>query len=867
MKYVLYIVIIFSLLLSGCSEPLDPSIAPWENGIDENFKPFSSKKTSHLFNSDGGNLFLTNSDINISDAAIFISEGTLFEDHLFSIERKNNNDAIVQKYNSISSMILISPVFELSSNAEKFDKPVKIQIPFKPLTLPYKKNEVEVELNEIQKDIGHIHPELLYYHNEIWHSPKDQIIDHTNNTITAYVDHFTAFAVHCPVWPAYGKDKDISIDHLNIKKENNSIFIDLSTNAMGKYPWKSFSEFSNFDHTEFELITFIKLMKEENKKIPNIILEKHYYNTILINKYKGMEFSFDNEAVFGSWNFLPPINSAWFGFNGFIGPFESKNHHGIHKYLITTAFNSKKEQISSPFFKKCELSDNAVITNNSIRNDLNDELFSINDNFIDISFLSPEESNNYYFDIINCWVWAGKEKYVRSISEKFYIEELTHKIKDLKIISTEYGITEKPSHLKVTEISSDKLTFTWDHSFNCLGYYIYINGLEYSNTTENSFTVKNLTGSTEYEISVAAFMNNGNMIFSDPLNVITALPNNAPEITYINIENMNNDIGISYFLQDPDDDHCSIELLYTTDNGVNWYKTLNITGITSDIPANKKYFLQWNAAKDIAEIQENVKIKIIPKDEKDSGNAFESEFFSVNIPSVNDISISENSADINISFILTNTADNISFYFSTDSGVNWLKINSIDGTTENVLSGINNFIWHSDDDIFEDVSDAQIKIIPYYNVNKQGNLNISESFSVLNKDNIVIFSDNAIHTKISSITSVPVNNIRNTDLLNITSFNGNSLNISNIKGLDHCININDLNLSQNKIFDITYIKNFKHLNYLDLSNNRISDISPLIENSHFVSPLIIDLRGNNLSDTVDQSNINILKNRGVTVIY
>ena len=69
--------------------------------------------------------------------------------------------------------------------------------------------------------------------------------------------------------------------------------------------------------------------------------------------------------------------------------------------------------------------------------------------------------------------------------------------------------------------------------------------------------------------------------------------------------------------------------------------------------------------------------------------------------------------------------------------------------------------------------------------------------------------------------------IRVWDLEQITSLDAGYARISDISGLELCINLTELRLSRNRITDISPLLSLKHLTYIDLDGNPISDISPL----------------------------------------
>ncbi len=110
---------------------------------------------------------------------------------------------------------------------------------------------------------------------------------------------------------------------------------------------------------------------------------------------------------------------------------------------------------------------------------------------------------------------------------------------------------------------------------------------------------------------------------------------------------------------------------------------------------------------------------------------------------------------------------------------------------------------------------------------------------------VVTFPDANFEALIRDTLDKPTGDIFDTDLVAITEMIGNDLSIINLTGVEYCIN----------------------LVYLELSQNQITDIGPLIDNSGFDTRDFIDLQGNPLTDTSKDTYIPQLVNRGVFVYY
>lgn len=127
------------------------------------------------------------------------------------------------------------------------------------------------------------------------------------------------------------------------------------------------------------------------------------------------------------------------------------------------------------------------------------------------------------------------------------------------------------------------------------------------------------------------------------------------------------------------------------------------------------------------------------------------------------------------------------------------------------------------------------------------------------------------------------------ELANLTTLSAESSDITDLSGIEYCIDLNELDLFNNKISDISPLSSLTNLTVLKINMNRISDISalssltnlswlnlndnlinnisPLVENSGFSEGDTVYLSKNPLSTTSLNVHIPQLEARGVTVIY
>ncbi|HDP34688.1 MAG TPA: leucine-rich repeat domain-containing protein [Candidatus Hydrogenedentes bacterium] len=93
---------------------------------------------------------------------------------------------------------------------------------------------------------------------------------------------------------------------------------------------------------------------------------------------------------------------------------------------------------------------------------------------------------------------------------------------------------------------------------------------------------------------------------------------------------------------------------------------------------------------------------------------------------------------------------------------------------------------------------------------------------------IVIIPDKALESAIRAEIRKPLSIfLTKRDLSGVRKLNASELNISNLEGLQFCVNINHLNLTNNSIRDISQIGSLTKLVRLHLGNNKIMDIEAI----------------------------------------
>ena len=109
----------------------------------------------------------------------------------------------------------------------------------------------------------------------------------------------------------------------------------------------------------------------------------------------------------------------------------------------------------------------------------------------------------------------------------------------------------------------------------------------------------------------------------------------------------------------------------------------------------------------------------------------------------------------------------------------------------------------------------------------------------------VTFPDRNLEGVIRKALNKPEGSIYTSDLEYLTTLDGESRGISDLTGLEHCVNLQWLYLHTNNISDISALAELSDLKKLDLIGNNISDISALASLTNLEH---VHLDFNNISD-------------------
>ena len=109
-----------------------------------------------------------------------------------------------------------------------------------------------------------------------------------------------------------------------------------------------------------------------------------------------------------------------------------------------------------------------------------------------------------------------------------------------------------------------------------------------------------------------------------------------------------------------------------------------------------------------------------------------------------------------------------------------------------------------------------------------------------------IFPDKNLEAAIRDALGKPAGEeITAAELANLTSLSVNNKAVTDLTGLEYCVNLQELDLYQNNISDISPLVGLTDLELLKLGNNNISDISPL---AGLTDLELLKLGNNSISD-------------------
>ena len=127
-----------------------------------------------------------------------------------------------------------------------------------------------------------------------------------------------------------------------------------------------------------------------------------------------------------------------------------------------------------------------------------------------------------------------------------------------------------------------------------------------------------------------------------------------------------------------------------------------------------------------------------------------------------------------------------------------------------------------------------------------------EAFGTPHTIDCRIFPDANLETAIRGVVKKPEGSLSSSDLEKVIVLIASGRNISNLTGLEYCVNLQELYLSGNHIRDISPLAGISKLEWLYLDHNNISDISAL---AGLTNLEYLDLRDNNITDLSQVENV------------
>ncbi len=213
--------------------------------------------------------------------------------------------------------------------------------------------------------------------------------------------------------------------------------------------------------------------------------------------------------------------------------------------------------------------------------------------------------------------------------------------------------------------------------------------------------------------------------YSQPFTLNNApadLQNKLPAVINVLAEGTSENIIVRYRLNDQNlNDICSAELFYSIDGGSAFSRATTVSGDTSSLAPNADYTMNWLSSDDFRDNQNSVRLKVVPNDGKAYGKPGETKLFpvyndkSLNFPTISNITISGSAEVIMISYDLVNKNNipaTVEVFYSTDSGVNYIKTLNIAGDSRGVPAGSGKSIaWNSFLDFKQNADLCKIKLV------------------------------------------------------------------------------------------------------------------------------------------------------------
>ena len=136
-------------------------------------------------------------------------------------------------------------------------------------------------------------------------------------------------------------------------------------------------------------------------------------------------------------------------------------------------------------------------------------------------------------------------------------------------------------------------------------------------------------------------------------------------------------------------------------------------------------------------------------------------------------------------------------------------------------------------------------------------------------ETVSLFPDKNLEAAVRDALGKPAGEeITVAELANLNMLSAESSDITDLSGIEYCINLTELDLSNNKISDISALSSLTNLSWLNLNDNLINNTLPLVKNSGLGAGDRVFISGNNLvieEHTEIWQYIEALEDRGVII--
>ena len=221
--------------------------------------------------------------------------------------------------------------------------------------------------------------------------------------------------------------------------------------------------------------------------------------------------------------------------------------------------------------------------------------------------------------------------------------------------------------------------------------------------------------------------------------------NSPPQITDLKIQGdadkIRDLVEISFTLSDDNEgDLSSISLEYSTNSGLHWISTENISGDLRDLSSGTSKILTWDSMLDISSTFESVLIRLTPDDGKrGSASPTQSSTFSLYngnfLPYAQMVFPLGSEDDIEVQFELVDQDGDlleVRLEYSLDGQV-WFSSDELSGSTSGLAAVTHSLVWHSLRDIQRNEESVRVRIIPS-DLRGEGFHGLSQPFAVQNEN-------------------------------------------------------------------------------------------------------------------------------------